>query len=76
MTESVHIKMSIADLLAWASSETRLADLLEDNTMEFSILAGAELQETIAKHRARSRWLDEQVAKRLDAKDPKKEEDK
>ena len=76
MVESVHTKMSIADLLAWAYAETKLADKLEDNTLEFNILAGADLQATIAKHRARSRWLDEQVAKRLDEMDRKEEQGK
>lgn len=73
MAESVHIDMSISDLLAWAFAETKLADALEDNSMEFAILAGAHLEETIALHRARSRWLDEVVAQRLDDRDKKRE---
>jgi hypothetical protein len=33
---------------------------------EFGIMIGLDLEASIARHRARSRWLDEQVAHKLD----------
>jgi hypothetical protein len=66
-----HIDMSVHDLLAWAHDETKLADALEGSAAEFARLAGADLALTIARHRDRSRWLDEQVARILDERDAK-----
>jgi hypothetical protein len=59
-----HTVFSVTDLLKWAYDETKLADMLEK-----SDLAGP-LAEEIEKHRRRSRWLDEQVAEKLDQVDP------
>ncbi|HEX9089357.1 MAG TPA: hypothetical protein VF867_17835 [Arthrobacter sp.] len=71
-----HIVMSITELLAWAYDETKLADMLEDKETGFGAIAGDDLASTVAKHRARSRWLDEQVANKLDEIDRKKGEGK
>lgn len=66
-----HVDMSIHDLLTWAHDETKLADALEGSAAEFARLIGSDLEATIARHRDRSRWLDEQVAGILDARDKK-----
>lgn len=64
-------KMTINDLLKWAHDETKMADALEDTMATFGTMVGLDIAETITKHRARSRWLDEQVATRLDDKEKK-----
>lgn len=66
-----HIVMSIPDLLSWAHDETKLADALESSMADFGAMIGVDLKESIARHRARSRWLDEQVAHKLDEIDQK-----
>jgi hypothetical protein len=68
---ATHIVMSIPDLLSWAHDETKLADALESSMSEFGIMIGLDLEASIARHRARSRWLDEQVAHKLDEIDRK-----
>lgn len=61
-----HIVMSIPELLIWAHDETKLADALETSMSEFGVMIGLDLDASIARHRERSRWLDEQVAFKLD----------
>jgi len=66
-----HIVMSIPDLLHWAHDETRMADALEDSMSAFGQMVGLDVEASIARHRARSRWLDEQVVHKLDEIDRK-----
>jgi len=65
--------MSTNDLLKWAHDETQLADALETSMAEFGTMIGLDIEASIARHRIRSRWLDEQVAKRLDEKEKKEQ---
>jgi hypothetical protein len=63
--------MSTNDLLKWAHDETKMADALEDSMATFGAMIGLDVAESITRHRTRSRWLDEQVARRLDEKEEK-----
>jgi len=59
------IVFTIPDMLKWAWDETQLADMLEKSGL------AEPMAEEIEKHRRRSRWLDEQVALKLDQVDPR-----
>lgn len=61
-----HIVMSIPDLLSWAHEETKLADALEETLAAFGDAIGLDVAASVRRHRERSRWLDEQVAFKLD----------
>lgn len=63
MADTNHIVFTIPDLLKWAWDETQLADMLERSEIS------GPMAEEIEKHRRRSRWLDEQVAMKLDQVD-------
>lgn len=67
MTDPSRIILTIEDLLKWAWDETELADALQSAENIIDIEPGSALADTIALHRRRSRWLDEQVAFKLDA---------
>jgi hypothetical protein len=64
MTE--RISFSVEEVLKWAHEETQMADAMESAATVIDIEHGSVLADEIAKHRRRSRWLDEAVAYRLD----------
>lgn len=73
MTESKSTALSINELLRWAHDETKMADALEDSMSTFGAMIGLDMEKSIARHRTRSRWLDEVVAMRLDEKEAKEQ---
>jgi hypothetical protein len=66
-------EMTLNDLLHWATDETRLADALEGSMADFGTMIGLDMEESIRRHRERSRWLDRYVAARLDEKEKGRE---
>lgn len=64
MESTNRILFTVTDMLKWAWDETQLADMLEKSGL------AEPMAEEIEKHRRRSRWLDEQVAIKLDQVDP------
>lgn len=69
MSDPTRISMTVSDLLAWAWDETQIADALEETGKELAMIPTDRLNDTVARHRTRSRWLDEQCALRLDQED-------
>lgn len=67
MSDQSRIIFTIEDLLKWAWEETQMADALQSAESVIEIQPGTALADAIALHRRRSRWLDEQVAFKLDA---------
>lgn len=67
MSNPNRIIFNVEELLQWAWDETELADALQSAEKVTPIEPGSALADAIAKHRRRSRWLDEQVAFKLDA---------
>lgn len=62
----MNIVMTVNDLLAWAWSETQMADGLELMLDELPQDIRPSLEKQIKEHRRRSRWLDQQVEIHLD----------
>lgn len=75
MTKSQSTALSINELLKWAHDETKMADALEDSMSTFGAMIGMDMAESIARHRTRSRWLDEVVERRLEEKEAKEQGD-
>ncbi len=69
MQDPTRIAFTVEDLLAWAWDETQLANALQESAEDLNLPIVDRLSLEIAKHRARSRWLDEQVAWKLDQVD-------
>lgn len=67
MSDPSRIIFTVEDLLKWAWDETELADALQSAESVIDIEPGTALADMITLHRRRSRWLDEQVAFKLDA---------
>lgn len=69
MTVPARTVFTVDDLLSWAWDETQLADALQECAADMEQPMVDRLSLEIAKHRSRSRWLDEQVAWKLEQVD-------
>lgn len=69
MSDPTRIAFTVEDLLSWAWDETQLANALQESAEDLNLPIVDRLSLEIAKHRSRSRWLDEQVAWKLDQVD-------